>query len=180
MTIPPDTRNRTEKPPRRRGLKPWGFLLAVIALYAGLAPLFPHRVLHALRTGGYIMARISLPISVAFLVMTGVNLFVKPGRMARLLGERSGIRGVFLSSLAGALSMGPIYAWYPLLKGLRDRGVSGFHLANFLCSRSVRPVLLPVMIFYFGWAFSLTLSALMLAASVVTAYLVSLWGEPPA
>jgi len=72
--------------------------------------------------------------------------------------------------------MGPVYAWYPLLKGLRKRGISDFHLANFLSNRAIKPFLFPVMVFYFGWTFTLILNILLLMDSLLTAKIVSLMG----
>jgi len=68
--------------------------------------------------------------------------------------------------------MGPIYAWYPFLASLKEKGAVDFYLANFLSSRAVKPALLPLMITYFGWQYSLVfalfgvLSALLVATVV--------------
>ncbi|MGM0489612.1 MAG: hypothetical protein ACQESR_22985 [Planctomycetota bacterium] len=65
--------------------------------------------------------------------------------------------------------MGPIHAWYPFLNELREKGVSDFHLANFLGCRAVKIPLLPLMAAYFGWLFTLVISAMMvLDAAIVT------------
>jgi len=48
------------------------------------------------------------------------------------------------------ISMGPIYAWYPLLKELRGKGATNSFIAVFLGNRAVKPFLLPIMISYFG------------------------------
>jgi len=77
-----------------------------------------------------------------------------------------------LSSAAGIISMGPVYAWYPFLSSLKEKGASDFNLANFLSNRAVKPALIPLMIAYFGWRFSIVfavfgvLSALAVAMSV--------------
>jgi hypothetical protein len=50
--------------------------------------------------------------------------------------------------------MGPIYAWYPLLKELREKGAANSLIAIFLGNRAVKPFLLPIMISYFGWVYA--------------------------
>jgi uncharacterized membrane protein YraQ (UPF0718 family) len=62
--------------------------------------------------------------------------------------------------LAGILSAGPVYAWFPLLKGLREKGADASLIAIFLGNRAVKPFLLPVMISYFGWKYVLVLTVL--------------------
>jgi len=101
------------------------------------------------------------------------NRFLSPVLVTRFLGQSAGLRGVLFSSLAGILSMGPIYAWYPLFKNLKEKGASAFHVANFIGCRSIKPVLLPVMVAYFGWEFTLLFMAMSLVAALMTAGVVS-------
>ena len=98
-----------------------------------------------------------------------LNWYISPTQVTRYLGNRVGIKGVFLSSIAGLVSMGPVIAWLPFLAAIREKGASHFHLANFLTSRAVKPVLLPVMIGYFGWRFSLTFTALNMVGALLVA-----------
>jgi uncharacterized membrane protein YraQ (UPF0718 family) len=98
-----------------------------------------------------------------------LNVFVRPGQVLRFLGGRSGIKGVLLSSVAGIISMGPVYAWLPFLAAIRDKGASDFHVANFLSSRAVKPVLLPLMIGYFGWRFSILFTVFNMVGALVVA-----------
>ena len=76
-------------------------------------------------------------------MMIVLNLFIAPSHVSRFLGRRAGITGVLLSSVAGILSMGPVVAWLPFLAAIREKSASDFHVANFLSSRAVKPVLLP-------------------------------------
>ena len=95
--------------------------------------------------------QLGLPLCVAVSMMVLLNRFLSPSLASRLLGRRSGLGGLLLSSVAGIVSMGPIYAWYPLFTALKDKGASAFNIANFMCCRSVKPVLIPVLLGYFGW-----------------------------
>ena len=147
----------------------WLFPISMVALYVAIYFIAPGRTVKALMASGTVLKQMALPLLLAFLMMVVLNLFIRPAQVSRFLGGRSGIKGVLLSSVAGILSMGPIYAWLPFLAGIRDKGASDFHLANFLSSRAVKPVLLPLMIGYFGWRFSLILTLLNVVGALFVA-----------
>ena len=70
--------------------------------------------------------------------------------------------------------MGPIYAWYPLLKDLRKKGAANTFFAIFLGNRAVKPFLLPIMISYFGWIYVVILTFLTITGSVAAGFFVSI------
>jgi len=146
------------------------FALAVVFLYGVLFWVDPEKTVLALHAGAEICGYILLPLSVVFVLMILLNLFFKSSQVTRLLGEKAGFRGVMLSAAAGIISMGPIYAWYPLLKEVKERGAGNTAIAVFLGNRAVKPFLLPVMISYFGWIYVLLLTFFMFVASVVSGY----------
>jgi uncharacterized membrane protein YraQ (UPF0718 family) len=174
MTATDDRAVRGRRRRWARFARTWGFLVFVTALYGVLLLVVSGRALAALEASGRILLQVALPLCVAFVVMFLLNLLVKPAHVSRLAGRGAGIKGVCLSTAAGVLSMGPIYAWYPLLKSLRDKGASDFHLANFLSNRAVKPFLLPLMVFYFGWVFTLALTVLTVLGALVVAAVVGL------
>jgi len=167
----------TAKGKAKRGPgKAWVFLACVAAAYVALLAARPGQAAAALRTSGRVLLQIALPLGVAFAVMVVLNALVRPAHITRFLGRGAGVKGAALSSAAGILSMGPIFAWYPLLKDLREKGASDFHLANFLCCRAVKPFLLPLMVSYFGWAFTLVFNLLIVVSALLIAAAVNLLG----
>ena len=72
------------------------------------------------------------------------------------------------------ISMGPIYAWYPLLKELRGKGTKNSLVAVFLGNRAVKPFLLPIMISYFGGMYVVLLTLFTIAGSLAVGYLVNI------
>jgi len=77
--------------------------------------------------------------------------------------------------------MGPIYAWYPMLKTLQEKGVDSSLIAVFLGNRAVKPFLLPIMISYFGWTYVLILVVFTILGSIGVGYCVDvLVKEKPA
>ncbi len=105
--------------------------------------------------------------------MVFMNLCLKPAHIVGFLGKGSSSRGIILSAAAGIISMGPIYAWYPLLKELRKKGAANSLIAVFLGNRAVKPFLLPVMISYFGWMYVALLTLFTVSSSLAAGYLVN-------
>jgi len=140
-----------------------------------LCAIDPHKALMAMRNSGNLLLYIALPLVLVFVIMLALNLFVKPAQIIRLFGKGLRIKGIVLSLVAGIISMGPIYAWYPLLKNLREEGAGTGPIAIFLYSRAVKPFLLPVMIAYFGWVYVVILTVLTVIASIAIGYSMSVF-----
>jgi uncharacterized membrane protein YraQ (UPF0718 family) len=145
----------------------WLFPIIMAAAYVVIYFIAPHRTVKSLMASGTVLKQMVLPLLLVFVVMVVLNRFVRPSHVSRFLGRRAGIKGVLLSSVAGILSMGPVSVWLPFLAEVREKGASDFHLANFLSSRAVKPALLPLMIGYFGWRFSLTFTVLNMVGALL-------------
>jgi len=101
------------------------------------------------------------------------NLFLDSKKIINYIGKNSGIKGWLLSIITGVLSSGPIYMWYPLLSDLKERGMKDSLITAFLYNRAVKIPLLPMMIYYFGWSFTLVLTFYMIVFSIINGILVS-------
>ncbi len=150
-------------------LRIWIFPGCIVLIYAAVFPAAPGNVAAALHASLHISGQMALPLAIAFVIILLLNLLLNPSMISRFLGKKAGLRGIVLSSGAGILSMGPIYAWYPFVKTLREKGVSNFHTANFLSNRSVKPAMIPVMIVYFGWRFTLVFTIFGIISAWLTA-----------
>jgi len=150
------------------------FPLATLVLYGVVTALTPEKALLALKSSMNVLLQMVIPLLLIFVLMVLVNLFLKPAKVAKFLGKGSGIKAMLLSAAAGIISAGPIYAWYPLLKDLREKGAENSLIAIFLYNRSVKPFLLPVMIAYFGWIYVAILAIMTVFASFVVGCLMNL------
>lgn len=146
----------------------------VAIIYGVLFIFFPDKAFLAFIGSMSIFWRIGIALSLVFFLIFALNLFLRPSYLTRLLGKESGIKGVVISAIAGIVSVGPIYAWYPLLKELRVRGAKLSLIAIFLNNRAVKPVLLPIMISYFGWVYVLIFTLTSILGSVSCGFLVGL------
>jgi len=143
-----------------------GFFIFVLIVYVGVYALSPSGTVAALKNCGGILRQIAFPLCLVFVFMVLLNRFLNPEGVTKYIGKEAGFRGLFLASAAGILSVGPVYAWYPLLRNLREKGASNAALATFLGNRSVKPFLIPVMISYFGWSYVLILTVFTIVGAV--------------
>jgi len=152
-----------------RGVK----LLAAVALIYGLVALFhPASAMGALGKSGAVLAKIVPILAVVILFTALINHFFKPESIAAHLGKGSGAKGWAIALAAGVLSHGPMYAWYPMLEDLKRHGLGNGLIAAFFYARSIKIPLLPIMIDYFGLAFTAVLTFYILVASVVQGLLI--------
>ncbi len=146
------------------------FPASVLVLYGILYAIYPDKISMALNSSGNIFLNMLVPLALVFALMLVLNLFLKPAHIVRFLGKGAGIKGIILSATAGIISTGPIYAWYPLLKQLRQKGAGNSMMAIFLGNRAVKPFLLPMMISYFGWLYILILTVFTVTGSIIVGY----------
>jgi hypothetical protein len=156
---------------RRGGLI---FLGMVVVAYAIVLVFFPATGLQALALAASASLQLVVPLSLVLAALLLTNLFLKPQQVGSLVGSSSGLKGSLLSLLAGILSVGPAYAWYPLLGTVRSHGGGAGQISVFLYGRAIKPFLLPAMIAYFGWAFTLSLTGLVAIGALVLGWLMGI------
>ncbi|HCQ63669.1 MAG TPA: permease [Rhodobacteraceae bacterium] len=156
----------------RKIIGAWLFPAAVAALYAATALFSPAIAAQALKSFGALLANITPAMVLVFCLIFLTNLFIDRRWLARHLGKTSGVRGWVFAIVAGILSAGPLYAWYPLLGDLKAKGMRGELIAAFLYARALKLPLLPLMVQYFGMAFTVTLSLCIIVFSVISGLLV--------
>ena len=109
-----------------------------------------------------------LPVFVLVFVLIFLsNLLLDVKKVLKFVGKSAGAKGWIISIIAGILSTGPIYMWYPLLSDLKEKGMRDCFIAAFLYNRAVKIPLLPMMIYYFGLPFTIILSFYMILFSII-------------
>jgi len=164
-------------PQQTKGRRSFGstglFLASVVVIYGAMYAFAPETALTALKASAKISLSLCVPLFLVFSVMFLLNLFVRPAHIAGVLSRDAGMKGMLLSAAAGIISMGPIFAWYPLMKKLKEEGAGEGPIAVFLYNRAIKPSLLPVMIAYLGWAYVAILTILTILGSIVLGYFMS-------
>jgi len=144
----------------------FSFLIFVIILYVASFFVNTEKTYDAVNASVDIIIQI-LPVLILVILIMGVsNYFLKPKTVSKYLGAESGVKGWVIAVFLGILSHGSIYVWYPLLKDLHNHGMRFGLIATFLYNRAVKIPFIPVMIYYFGVAFVVVLTAYMIIISV--------------
>ncbi len=153
--------------------KAWYFLIIMIIAYAIIAVFNTSLVKNALEIFLDIIKKIIPAFILVFVLMTLTNYFVKPKTLVKHLGEKSNtVKALTIAIITGIISSGPIYMWYPLLSDLKKQGVRPGLIAIFLYNRAVKIPLLPLIIVYFGLAYAVVLTIVMIFASILQGFIV--------
>lgn len=156
---------------KKKGTGGWLFLLLVLAAYGVTGAIDAEIVSQALNFFGNVMRKVLPVLVIVFLLLLAADLLFEPKWIKRNLGKEAGIKGWLIAAVGGVLATGPIYAWYALLRELREKGMRVSLAAVFLYSRAVKLPLLPLMIHYFGTAYTLVLCLYLLGFSIVSGVL---------
>ncbi len=164
--------------------KPFAFhgtilLPVVILVYCALFFSDSTTALAALLKSGKVLLKI-LPIIAAVILFTAViNYFLQPKQIAKHLGKEAGIKGWLWSLCVGLISHGPMYIWFPMLEDLRSHGMRDGLIVVFFAARTIKLPLLPMMIDYFGWTFTLVLSVYILIGAIIQGWLLEIFERKP-
>jgi len=145
----------------------WYFMIGVLLIYVIIYVINPTKTYLALSFFKNLLIKIIPIIILIFILTTLINYFVKPKTLIKYLGKKSGIKGWIITIIAGILSTGPIYTWYPLLKDLQKQGMRTGLITAFLYNRAVKIPLLPLLILYFGLIYSIILTIMIVLVSVI-------------
>ena len=149
----------------------WCFLIVVGGLYGLTAQFDPAVFAEALSSFESLVIQVLPILLLVFGLLFLASLFLERDWLVRHLGKACGFGGWALAVVCGVLSAGPLYAWYPLLGELKEKGMSGPLIATFLYSRALKLPLLPLMVHYFGVAYTVALSVCIIVFSVLSGLL---------
>ncbi|BAF69206.1 permease [Nitratiruptor sp. SB155-2] len=148
------------------------FLLAVIAIYIALFFLYPQKVTLALEESFHLLIKIAPILALVVLINALINFFIDPKTLAKHLSRESGKKAWIIALLAGVLSHGPMYAWYPLIEDLKKKGLRDSLIALFFYARAVKLPLLPLMVHYFGLKFTIVVNIYIVVAALLQGIIV--------
>ena len=143
------------------------FLLIVIFIYILTLLIKTEFAVNALAFSIKLLYQIFPVLLLIFVLIFISNLLVKPDWVRINVGKGSGLRGWLVAVVSGILSVGPIYAWYALLRDLQAKGMRTALIAVFLYNRGIKLPLLPLKIHYFGGLYTLILAVYMTLFSLV-------------
>jgi uncharacterized membrane protein YraQ (UPF0718 family) len=162
-----------ERERKKTGLGGWLFLLLALAAYGVTGVVDTETAGQAFSFFVKVIWNVLPALAIVFLLLLAADLLFEPKWIKRNLGREAGIKAWFIAAVGGVLATGPVYAWYALLRELREKGMRASLAAVFLYSRAVKLPLLPLMIHYFGTAYALVLCLYLLGFSIVNGILLA-------
>jgi uncharacterized membrane protein YraQ (UPF0718 family) len=143
------------------------FLAFVILVYLVLFFTTPENFQKAFHSSWNILKTVVVIVIFVIILSTFTNYFLNFKKISKYLGKEAGIKGWLISAIAGIISHGPPYVWLPLIKNLQNRGMSIGYSAVFLYTRAIKIPLLPMMIIFFGWKFTIVFNLMILISSIL-------------
>jgi uncharacterized membrane protein YraQ (UPF0718 family) len=148
------------------------FMITIGLVYLFVYFLNKDYALKAFNNFGDMIFKVIPAIILVFVVMFLVNLFVTPKVIKKYLGKSSGSKGVLYSLLASSFITAPPYILFPLLRDLKRSGMKDSLIATFLYNRNVQISFIPIMIFYFGFKYTLVISFYIIIFAVLNGLII--------
>ncbi len=129
-------------------------ILAIIFLAVGYSRGEGEHV-QGLRSGFKMIVEILPLLLFAFIVAGMAQVLLPQELLSKWIGEESGLKGIFIGTLAGGITPGGPYVSLPLVAGLLKAGAGVGTLVAFLTAWSLWAVArLPMEIGILGWKFT--------------------------
>ena len=165
-------KTKTDNTPQKQKLNGLYLLALVFLSYILLYLYFPDKTTEALSKSLSTMLHL-LPVFLVVIVLMGIfTALMSAKRITQLLGRQSGIKGWAIAVVGGILSHGSSYIWYQMLANLREQKVRDGLLVTFLYARAIKLPWLPLMISYFGYAFTALLMFYIIIGALVQGLIV--------
>lgn len=100
-------------------------LIIMVALAYGLLFVFNMELaIQAIGNSGYYLKEMLTIMPVIFMLIVAIDVLVPKELIVKRLGQNAGVKGGLLALVFGSLSVGPIYAAFPIVKMLLKKGAS--------------------------------------------------------
>lgn len=113
------------------------FLVGVIVIYLLLFIINTEKAMLSVNNSGYYLKEMLIIMPVVFLLTALIEAWIPKDMIINALGEKSGLKGSFISLALGSVSAGPIYAAFPVCKTLLQKGASISNIVVILSSWAV-------------------------------------------
>ena len=143
----------------------WWFFIATSIVYFILGILKYNLFMKSLSFFVSLLIKIIPIFILIWVLMALVDRYVSTRFIIKHLPRGSFRRWIF-TIIAGVISVGSIYMWYPLLSDLHKKGFDYGLIACFLYNRAIKVPLLPVAIYYFGLKYVIILTVVMVLVSI--------------
>lgn len=136
-------------------LKKHGFLAVVIVVSLLMLVFKPQTEIEALRFTGKNLLNFQFMLTPIFICIGLLDVWIERDTMIKIMGEKSGFKGMIVALLLGMVTAVPLYALLSVAGVLLKKGSRIFNIMIFLCaSASIRIPLLLFEISSLGWRFT--------------------------
>ncbi len=151
---------------KKKNNKSWLFLLIVIFLFLISYFFNPKKGMEIMQFYFHLLKQVLPILILVYFILLTTNYFVSNNAIKKTMLQSSGFKIWMITIVAGILSVGPVYMWFPLLNELKEKGVKDRYLATFLYNRGIKIQWLPVLVLYFGLKYVLVLAFVMTLFSI--------------
>jgi uncharacterized membrane protein YraQ (UPF0718 family) len=152
----PQGKNPAVQGKRKSPVRDWLIFAGILVLAAALLFVFPARRQPSIDAFRQFFFEMVFVMPAVLVIMGLFTVWVPKEMINRYLGHGSGLRGMVIALLFGTLPTGPLYAAFPLSKGLLDKGASPANVFVFLAAWAC--IKIPqelVELQFLGWRFTL-------------------------
>ena len=111
---------------------------------------------------------------IVFIFMFILNILLKKNKFKEKIKKSTKSTKYIISIIGWIFSTWPVYMWYPVLKKLKESGLSYGHIATFIYARAVKIPLLAAMIFYFGLKYTIIFNLVLIILALLIWILIDL------
>jgi len=150
------------------------FLGLVIILYLITLIINPNKFILSLNNSIKLFLSLTWIFIMIFLLMIIIDLFINKNKINKFFNKKNNLFSWFFIIIAGIISTGPIYMWYPIIGELKEKGMPIKYQVAFLYNRSIKIPLIYPMIEIFSSKVVITLLIVMIIFSIINGYIVEL------
>lgn len=165
--------NKPNQQKQKKKSKSPYFMTMMLALYGVLYFVDQDKVISGIKYV-YEIFKDLLPILLLVYVFMVAMSFMNEKKLRKTIEKSPSIIKYIMMSVLGTLSHGPIYAWYPFLKDLNEKGISKGNVGSFLYARGIKLTLLPMLISFFDLKFAIILSIVTFAFAILQGILIDM------
>jgi len=130
--------------------------------------------LKAIKLTGFQFKQMALVIPPIFILLGLLDIWVPRETMVKLMGEKSGVLGVFLAFILGSAAAGPLYGAFPVAAVFMKKGVKLSNVFVFIGAWSTTKI--PMLLFEvsaLGLRFTLTRLLIDIPGILIIAFVLS-------
>lgn len=154
----------------KKHIKKYGFLIFVVVINAAVLIVFPHTGIKAMNFTGKNFLNFLFMLTPIFILIGLMDVWIERDKMIKIMGEKSGIKGVLIAIMMGVITAVPLYALLPVAGVLLKKGSKIYNVLIFLCSSA--SIRIPLLLFEVS-SLGLKFTLLRLAMNVVVVFAIA-------